>query len=152
MSEFGSGELGAVKAAAEQMRRGDRGAAAELMAGNEQEGQREENQARREGQDAKVLQDIVRVTQEMEAIQAVLDEEAALVTQQEKMQAVAGTPAAEIHAKVIATREETIRQLRLKLDPKVTSLDADTLKGVLASKQAIKDELESKLQTVTGSI
>lgn len=133
--------------AAERSRRGDDGLAAELKDGAAEGQKQEAMRGNRERQDVKKMQDILRLTEEMNAIQAVIDEEQALVAQREKMQN-ASAEAAPIHAKVIAAREEAVRQARIKLPANLANSDIAGLEAAFLGKKAIKEELEGQLETV----
>ena len=152
MSEFGRNELKAVTAAAERPKRGDDGLAAELEAGHQEDELMREKQPQREGKDAQVLQDILRITEEMKLYQEVVADEERNAADQKKIDDNPNAPVAEILKKSIAVRSEEVRRKRLGLPANAANMDVDGLKAVLVGKEVMKAELESKLQTVTGSI
>lgn len=152
MSEFGSAEMKAVTATAERPKRGDAGLAADLETGHQEDELMREKQPQREGKDAQVLQDILRITEEMKVLQDVIADEERNVADQKKIDDNPNAPVADILKRSIVVRTEEIRSKRLGLPANAVNMDVDGLKAVLVGKEVMKAELESKLQTVTGSI
>ncbi len=138
------------EAVLQRPRRGDAGLADELEAGEVENRRMEAAQPQREGKDAKVLQDVVRLEEEMKAIQAVVDDEKRNVRDQERL---AQRPdLATMLEPSIAIRTEEIRQKRLALPADVASWDLAGLEGALTTKKDLIDDLKGRIQTVDASI